>query len=439
MQRLERAEPHLVLAIAVAVVLALEAGYARHTSDAWIVVEALVAGAALIYAWRVQDRLRLGPLLALAFAFNAGWVAVHLGLHVRGDFDSRHVYRVQGESLLHGNYPRSEYPPGAVLLFAFEAAMSGGATRVANAIVMIPFQLLTVMCVWALRTRYSSWLAAAIAVWPLNAFFWEFKFDLVPASLLALGLLLALRERWALSGLALGLGAAVKWTPGFAAAALAVWLGCSGRLRLARDHLATFLAALILVYLPFLVWSPHEVWAAYSRQSGRRITPESVWYLPLHWAGLAHVRSHISFSAGAPRWADVLAIVVQGLLVLGVLGATAIVRRRLRSGVALAAIAPVAFLAPNRIFSPQYMVLFVTAWVIAASLLAGDRREQLAIGVAVGVTTFANVFVYPFALPHYVVTWQVCSFVLFVLSFAVSVAIVGRALSPSPSLESGAA
>ena len=112
--RITRLGPHAVLAGAVAVVLAAEWGYDRHTSDAWIFLQALAGAVALIHAWRVQDRLRLGPVLALAFAFNAGWVALHLGLHVRGDFDSRHVYNVQGESLLHGNYPRSEYPVGAV-------------------------------------------------------------------------------------------------------------------------------------------------------------------------------------------------------------------------------------------------------------------------------------------------------------------------------------
>ena len=348
---------------------------------------------------------------------------------MRGDFDSRHVYNVQGESLLHGHYPRSEYPPGAVLLFALEAAVSGGATRVANAILMIPFQLLTVACIWALHTRYSAWLATAIAVWPLDAFYWEFKFDLVPASLLALGLLLALRERWALSGLALGVGAAVKWTPGFAAAALLVWLGTSGRWRTARDHLAVFVAALAAFNVPFLVWSPHELWAAYTRQGGRTITPESVWYLPLHWAGLAHVRTHISFSAGAPHWADVLAAVVQVVLVLAVLAAATAVRGRLVPAVAIAAVAPVVFLASNRIYSPQYILLFVAAWAVAGSLLLRARREQFTFGIVIAIVTFANVFIYPFALPHYVVTWQACSVTLFTLAFAVTGALVVRSLS----------
>ncbi len=430
--RLARAEPHAVLAVAVAAVLAAEAGYDRHTSDVWIFLQALVAGTALLYAWRTRERLRLVPVLALALVFEAGWVALHLGLGVRGDFDSRGLYRIQGESLLHGHYPRSEYPPGAVLLFALEAVLGGGATRTTNALLMIPFQLVSVACVWATRTRYSAWLAAALAVWPLNAFFWEFKFDLVSAALLLAGLVLALRERWGLAGLALGAGAAMKWTPGFAAAALLVWLLASGRGRAAVRHVGAFALVVALFHVPFLVWSPSNLLAAFTRQGGRSITAESVWFLPLHWLGLARVHGHISFGAGVPHWANALAITVQALLVLATIAACALVRGRLRPAVALAALAPVVFLASNRIYSPQYMVLFAGAWAFVGALVARDEREQLAVGIAAGLATIGNVFVYPFALPHYVVTWQASSLLLFVVSFALTVWLAARALRLGP-------
>ena len=45
------------------------------------------------------------------------------------DVDTSEVYRDQGNALLDGDYPRSEYPTGAVLLFAFEALLGGGTTK----------------------------------------------------------------------------------------------------------------------------------------------------------------------------------------------------------------------------------------------------------------------------------------------------------------------
>ncbi|MEP6978487.1 MAG: glycosyltransferase 87 family protein, partial [Thermoleophilia bacterium] len=289
--RLARADPHLVLAACAAAVVALEYGYQAATSDAWLLLEAAVAAAGLLYAWRCQHRLRLAPLLGLALAFHAAWIALHLGLDVRGDVDTRTVFRRQGDSLLDGRYPHSEYPVGAVLLFALESWLSGGGTRTANAIAMIPFQLGSVYAIWATRARLAPWLAAVVALWPLNAYSWEFKFDLVPTALLAAGLVLALRGRWSLAGVALGAGALVKWTPGLAFVALLAWLLASRRFVDARRHALAFVATVAVVYAPFLLWDPGAVGAAYSRQGGRSITAESVWYLVLHPFGLAHLRS----------------------------------------------------------------------------------------------------------------------------------------------------
>lgn len=419
--------PHAALLAGVCGVLAAEAGYQTWTSDLWLFLEGAIALVAILVVWRGQDRLRLPPLLGLALAFQAGLVAIHLTLGATADVDSSIVFRLQGEALLDGDYPRSEYPTGAVLLFAFEALLSGGDTRVANAFLMIPFQLLTVAAIWGLRTRWSPWLAVVVALWPANAYFWEFKFDLVPAALLAAGLLLAYRERWTLSGAALGVGAAVKWSPALAFAALVVWLLASRRGRTLRAHAAGFLLVLLLVHLPFLIWSPGDVAAAYTRQGGRGISAESIWYLFLRPLDLAQVRGHLSFSAGAPEWADVGATLVQVALVLLVLVAAASARSNLRAAVAIAALAPAVFLLTNRIFSPQFLVPLFAAWAVAGALLVPSARKQLVLGLTMMAAAGANAFVYPFALPFYSVTWPIASAILFALGLAVTGWLLARA------------
>ena len=380
-------------------------------------LEVVAATTALIQAWREQERLRLPPILALAVAFDFAYVGVHLAFGVRSDFDSRVLYNRYGERLLHGHYPRAEYPVGAVLLFAWEAWISGGATRVANAFTMIPFQALTVGGVWALRTRAAPWLAAVFAFFPLNPYYWEFKFDLVPAAMLVLGIVLARRERWIAAGVALALGAVVKWTPALAFAVLIAWLLSTRRARFALEHAAAFVVTVLVVYLPFLLWDAHDVTAAYSRQNARVITPESLWYLPLRVVGLAHVKSHISFGAGAPHWANVAAQGIQAAVVIVLVAVATRVRER-GAALALAVIAPAAFLVTNRIFSPQFVLVITAAVAVAAALLVRTRREQLAVGVALGAASVGNAFVYPYALPHYTFTWQLASLALFVCASA---------------------
>lgn len=429
---MRRPDPHLALAVAAALVVAAEAGYRTWISDVWLFLQAALALAALVYAWREQERLRGRLVLALTAGFALAWMTLHLAVDVTADRDSDTLFRWQGNGLRRGDYPRSEYPVGAVLLFALEAWIGGGATRAANAFLMVPFHVGTVAAILACRSRFATWLAAVVGLWPLNAYYWEFKFDLVPAALLAAGLVLAVRGRWALSGVVLAAGALVKWTPGLAAAALVAWLIASRRGREARDHTLAFVATVAAVYIPFLVWSPTEVLHAYDRQSGRTITAESVWYLLLHPLGLADVGKHISFSAGAPGWANAAATVAQLLLVALVLAVAVRARGNQRAGIAAAAVAPVVFLLTNRIFSPQFVVVVFAGVAVGAALLARTRREQLAVGLALAAASFGNAFVFPFALPHYDVTWQLASLALFAFALAATAWLLRRAAFAAP-------
>jgi hypothetical protein len=425
-----RVSPNLTLALGALCVVALEAAYRTWVSDVWLLLQAAAAALALLAAWREQERLSLGPVLLIVAGLQLALLAVHLGVDVIADKDSSVVFRWQGNMLRRGDYPRSEYPVGAVLLFAFEAWLGGGSTRTANAVLMVPFQVATVAAVWLTRLPYAPWLAALIGLWPANAYYWQYKFDLAPAALLALGLLLALRERWALSGLTLGAGALLKWSPGFAAIALVAWLLTSRRTRDALAHGGAFVGAIAVVYVPALLLSG-DVLAAYSRQSERTITPESGWYLLLRPFGLAHVRTHISFSAGAPHWANVATTVLQVALVLLVIVLAARARSA-RSAIALAALAPATFLLANRIFSPQFAIVLFAAWAFAAALVLRTRREQLAVGVVMAAAALGNEFVYPFALPRYALTWPLCSALLFGAGAGLTAWLASRARRAAP-------
>ena len=425
MRRVERVDPNVVLAASAVAVVAIEAAYRTWVSVAWLLLEGLVAALALVHAWRTQDRLRLVPVLAIVAGLQLAFLGVHLALDVSGDRDSSTVFRWQGNAILHGDYPRSEYPLGAVLLFAAEAWLGDGSTRSTNALLMAPLGVIAAACVWLTRLPYAPWLAAFIGLWPANAFYWQYKYDLAPAAALALGLLLAYRGRWAWAAVALAVGTLVKWTPVLASVALVAWLLTHARARTAAAHAALLAGVVVLAHVPFALWDD-DVFAAYDRQSGRAITPESVWYLPLRALDLAHVRTHISFAAGAPEWADVTATVLQisAVLVLVVLAARA---GSARAAVALAALAPAVFLLTNRIFSPQFILVLFVAWAVAGALVVRDRREQLAVGAAAALAAAANAFVYPFALPRYDVTWPVASAVLFAVGLGLTVALAVRA------------
>jgi hypothetical protein len=420
-------EPHLVLAVTAATTIACELATQKSGTAAPMLLAAAIACAAFVLVWKEQERLRLVPLLGVTLAFQLGWIAVHLGVGLES-FDSQVLYRRWGNEFLDGRYPEAQYPPGAVLLFALEAWLGGGATRASNAFLMVPFHLLTVTAVWALRTRTTPWLAALVALWPMNAFFWEFRFDLAPTALLAAGLLLASRDRWALSGAALGLGAAVKWFPALSFALLAVWLLASRRTREFGVHAAAFVAVFVGLHLPFLLWSFNDATYSYRYFGGQGITGESVWYVLLDPLGLATVNEReFWLPADVPAWADPLVVVVQAVLLLGLAAGAIRARGRLQAALAIAAMAPVVFLLTNRIFSPQYLVPLLAAWAIAGAVVLESSRRQLALGIAVMVATTANAFVYPYTV-HQLSLWKAASALLFVVGLTTAAVVVVRAL-----------
>jgi len=417
--------PHGVLAVAAGLEVVLEIARTKSGSSIWLVLAAVVALAALISVWHRQDELRLVPLVVIGLSFHLAWIWAHHTLGAMGDQDVTSVYPVEGNELVHGIYPESEYPVGAVLLFGLEAWL--GDVQTANRLLMVVFQLACVLAIWGLRTRYSGWLAAVVAIWPMNGYYWEYRFDLVPAALIVVGLLLAYRARWGWAGLALAVGACVKWSPGLAFAVLAVWLVASARWRDVQRLVGWFAATAIALNLPFYLWAPHHFLAAYRNQGSRAITNESLWYFPLRLFGLTGEDSRVFWLAGAPHWADQLVVVLQVVLLGGLIGLAALARGRIRPALALAATAPVVFFLSNRVFSPQFLVVLMAAWLFAAALVATSRKEQLLVGLLAMGATFANAFVYPFHLPDYDTPWQPYSAAMFVCALAVTGVIVRRA------------
>jgi uncharacterized membrane protein len=434
---LAASSPHAALGTGAVAVLALEAfrGSATlDTSAVWPLAQAFVSAVTLAVAWLRRDGLRLVPLLGLGLGFHLAWIALHLARGVAGDHDPVNVYPLQGNTLLHGEYPESEYPPGAVALFTVETWLGDGAARTANAFLMVPFQLLCISAVWAFRMRWTPWLAAVVALWPLNAFYWEFRFDLVPTAALVVGLLFAWRAHWYEAGFVLGLGAIVKWTPALAVIPLVLWLLRSGRFRSAGIHVVGFAIPLLLVHVPLLLWRPHEVLHAYTMQNERTVTAESFVFLPLQLFRDAEPGYWYFGTADVDANANRDAIVFQ-LVAVACVTLVAVLSRTRSAAVAVAGLTPAVFLLTNRIFSPQFYVLVLAAIVVAAALVVRRRAELLAVIGACAVATTANTILFQSLLGaqpvETVPNWQVVSSLAYVPTIVAALWLCARAVLQS--------
>jgi hypothetical protein len=428
--------PHVALLVSILVTLATEPAV-QAGRDAASTIEyagaalglafrGLVAGTCLLAAWEGQRLLRLRPVLGCGLALGLGWLALHLVTGIDPDQDLT-FYAEDGRSLLDGTYPSSEYPTGAVGLFAVETWIGGEPPRAVHAVLMLAFHLATVAAIWSLRTRWSSWLAALVAVWPLNLFHWEFRYDLAPTAFLVVGLALAFHERWSFAGAALGIGTALKWSPAFAFASLVAWLLVRRCGREAAAHVAGFVAAFALLMVPFLLWQPGRVIDAYRLQGGRGLTGESLWFIFASPLGLATVGANVSDDA---RAADALNVAVTGLQAVLVITVMVLAARASErwGAVGLAALAPAAFLLTNRVFSSQFLILLIAVWAFSAALVVASSREQLLVGAVACAATLANALVHPYTLPW---GWELPSASLFVLALGLTAWLVARAVRPA--------
>jgi hypothetical protein len=423
---------HVALALAATVVLVLElqrGSETFNTSPAWPLLQAAVAAFALLFAWRRRADLRLRPVLALTVGFHLAWIAVHLALGVE-EYEVRDLYPAQGSVLLDGDYPRSEYPPGAVVLFALETWLGDGSARVPHALFMVPFQFLCVLAVWKLDTRWSPWLATCVALWPMNAFYWEFRFDLLPAAALVVGLLLARRALWYEAGFVLGLGAIVKWTPALTAAALLLWLLRTRRVAFAGTHLLGFAIPVAVANVPILLWRPAELLYAYTTQNARTVTAESFVYLPISLVWDVRPGYWYFGAADVPSQANQAAIWLQ----LGALAAVLLLAALARThtgAVSLAGLVPVVFLLSNRIFSPQFFLLVLVATMVATALVVRRRTEVLALAGGLAVATTANTILFQSYLGarpvQDVPNWVILSAITFLPAIAVTLWLIIRA------------
>jgi Glycosyltransferase family 87 len=406
--------PAVAASLAALGIVAIEAA---TRSQARYAPECVLFGAAAWYAWRRRVELTTAFVVALAVVLPAVVASVHIARHVTGDIDVQSVYPAEGHQLLSGSYPHSEYPPGAVVLFAVEEWIRN--PRSVNPYVMAICAGAIAWAICSLGTSVARWVALIVALLPVNLYFWEFKFDAVPTAFLALGGAAAVRRRFAASGVLFGIGAALKWSPAVAAALFAVWLVARRDVAAAAKHVLGFSAAFVAIVAPFLVWSPAGVWASVSRQAPRAITPESLWYLPLHAFGKASQPGAVYDAASVPHGADAAAVVIQVAVLLALATALAIRRPDLTSAAAVAVVGPAVFLLFNKVFSAQYLLTILAAGSLSAPLVG----RTVVVAALLAVASAANALVYPIGR-----FWFTASFVLFACALAAFGVIVQGAL-----------
>ena len=354
-------------------------------------------------------RTEIGPPLAGAAAFAVSW-AVLAYVHVFQNWligDVR-TYDNWGNliaihRLPYGDFPL-EYPPGAIPSFVapvYARKLAGyhGVYYDWFRVEILLLGLLTIVAVaWALHAlgasllhRYAALVFVGFAALLLGPIAVS-RYDYWPALLSIVGVaaLLSGRERLACASFAAGF--VVKVYPVVLLPIALVVLWRRRRLRGVAEGLGVSALVAAAGFLPFVALAPHGLWQGMWRQASRPLQVEalaaSFWFVAHQVAGL-HIHTVKSYGSDnlVTPGAD-LAATLSGVAVTVALLAVWIWFARGAAGpdeiVAASAAAVVAYIAFNKVFSPQYLI-----WLFPLVPLVRGRRglaATLLLALVTGMT-----------------------------------------------------
>jgi uncharacterized membrane protein len=343
------------------------------------------------------------PFAAAAALMLAGWLnlargAAHPGVPYRPWAFDHHAYSdllaMAGDRYFHGGRPtpyledRVEYPPllAAALWLPSFVSRAPLAYFTVGYCALAALALATVLMLGRIPGASRWWFAGS----PALAYYTGLNWDHLPIALLVAAVLAAARARLAAAGVLTGLGAAAKLFP---VALLPPVLGslagrrAAGSLagRPARGALAgrgerggaarvalAALAAFVAVNLPVALAAP-GAWAHFWRFNGARGAENSAWELLRHLPALAPL-------ARDPAFLNAATALLLGLAAAYVAWTCARADdpgRAVRLGVAFVL---VAWIATNKVYSPQYALYALVAGALAS---APARLAALVSAIAV--------------------------------------------------------
>jgi len=316
-----------------------------------------------------------GALLIAGFVIQAV-VYSHGGHTAISDLPRVYLHRGMGPGVVPYVDRVLEYPVGAGLLMYVAALVAPSALGV----FVVTGLGAAVLCV-AITLVLERHDGARAWRWALGMPVMLYAFqnwDVYAVALLLVGLLLFERRRDTLSGLAFGLGAAVKLFPAVAVPPLVALRWQQGDRRGALRLAGMAGAVLLVLNVPFALANPAGWQWTFSFQGARQATWGSAEYYLLRIVG-----APVHGTSGASL-ANTLSFLVLGL---GIGGLTVLALRRPLTAAGAAGAAVAIFLLANKVFSPTYDL-----WLLAFFVLLPVSSRLWVTFCAVDLAVFVTVY-----------------------------------------------
>jgi hypothetical protein len=337
-------------------------------------------------------------VLTAVVGFVISWIVIHHGRFAVGQMMDTPIYAHYAGMMKRGLIPYRDffelYPPLALPVFLLPGLFAGSSFHVYQQL----FEALMLVCgvaavglatfVLVDQRPELRRLIAGVAIGALMPVLMGSvilsRYDLWP-TLLTVAAVASIWLGSTRTGFAfLGLGFAAKAFPIviLPIALIYVWRNQSRRRFL--ECLGAFLVAVLAWFLPFVIASPHGVWASISNQSGRPLQIESLGaslWLFAHQVLGTHLSVYFTHGSdnldGHPPLEFARVMSVFQLLVIAGLWVTYAIGKPTRERLLVVATAAVcAFIVFDPVLSPQYLI-----WLVPLVMMVPGRRGLAATGL----------------------------------------------------------
>jgi uncharacterized membrane protein len=222
---------------------------------------------------------RAATAVAAAALVVVVWIVLHLGWYAHDQIVDYGVYQHYGDSIVkRGDAPyldfQMEYPPAALPVFIVPSWLDRLNFQHVFQTLMALCDIVIVLCVLRLAGKRAA-VVAAIAPLLLGSVVVS-RFDMWPAALASVALLLAVERRLTISAIFMGTAFAAKLWPAVLVPVLAIWLLRRDGRRAAAEWLLTSVAAAAAWFVPFAVVAPGGVAHSFHEQFARPLQLESL-------------------------------------------------------------------------------------------------------------------------------------------------------------------
>lgn len=355
-----------------------------------------------VEGWPVRSlRALTAPetLLAAGLFLGAWLLMLHVGLWSHGHDTSTGEYKEYGDAITRGLVPYRdfavEYPPGALVVFVVPSWFHDY-VGVFESLMLVCGLGIVLLSGLLARSALLLTTAAPLLVGPSLM---AGRFDLWPTVLATAALAALLFDRSLLSAGLLGAAVATKLWPIVLAPIAVAWIWRRSGRRPALRAAVLAVAVPVLAYAPFVAVAPSGVWHSIHDQATRPLQVESLGAAALVEAG-AHIRVVNTF--GSQNLAGPGVGAVTHLLTVAQLLALAAIWALFARGpatrvrvVRYSAAAVAAFVAFDKVLSPQYVI-----WLVPFVALVAGWRRIVAWAVIVALLLLTQWY-YPRHYPEY--------------------------------------